>query len=315
MFQSFTFSIIIVSHNSVRFLPKCLASIVSQQSSYPFEIILVDNASEDTSVLFVQQNYPQVNIIHNKDNKGFAYANNQGIRHSKGKYVLLLNPDTILLESALERLVSYLDAANDVGAVGPKILNPDGTLQRTGVSFPSLWNVFVEIFFLDILFPKSKLFGRHKKLYKNPNQLYDVDYLQGSCLMIRKSILDEIGLLDESFFMFFEETDICYRIKKSGKRVVYCPEASVIHFGRSGMGYYDKMSIVQYHQSLLKFIYKHFSVRYRVLFRCAVFVRSLVRAILLSFAGLLIDSRRTEFYSRSQGYWKAAVLAIKSFDE
>ncbi|HZY10836.1 MAG TPA: glycosyltransferase family 2 protein [Bacteroidota bacterium] len=315
MSSTIKLSIVIVGYNSAQFLQNCLKSIFSQTPPFQLEVIVVDNASTDNSVSLIRQHYPQTKIISNEENKGFACGNNQGICQSLGQYILLLNPDTVVLDPALERLVDYIEATPDVGAVGPKIFNLDGSLQRTGVSFPSVWNLIVEVFFLDVIFPKSRLFGRHRRLYEDPNQINEVDYVQGSCLLIRKNILDDIGSLDESFFIFFEETDLCFRLKKAGWNVLYFPDASIIHYGRGGLGYYDDVSLVQFHRSYLRFIKKHYSIIHQYLFRCVLFIRSLVRSITLSFAGLFIGSRREEFFSRSQGYWNVALLTLKAFDE
>jgi len=304
-------SIVIVTFNSESFLRDCLTSISSQRTSFPFRVIVVDNASVDNSIALVEKKFPDVHIIYNRENKGFAVANNQGIRCSVGKAVLLLNSDTVLQANALESMFRFLKEHDDVGALGPKMLNSDGTIQRTGVTFPSIWNILVESLFFDSLFPHSKKFGRHRRVYEDPNQVYEVDYLQGSCLLVRRRALEDVGFFDEDYFMFFEETDLCLRMRMQGWKVMYVPEAAVTHFGGSGLGYYDGRRIVQYHLSFLLFIKKHYGDSRTLLLRASLIFRSLIRCILLVSAALLLIRRRRELLDRGKGYLRSLALILR----
>ncbi len=298
-------SIIIVSYNSATYIERCLRSIYELTHDVTYEIILVDNQSTDTTIQLVERNFPEVVIIKNQKNFGFAAANNKGIAASKGKFVLLLNPDTEFKSTLLNECSEYLQLHSNVGCVGPQILNSDGSLQRTGVSFPSLWNGFVEIFFLDNLFPNSKLFGRHRRLFDNPNDEQTVDYLQGSCLMIPKTLLEILGGMDDCFFLYFEETDLCYRLKQGGWRTVYFPQAKLLHYGGSGTDYYNEFRLKQYHKSFIYFITKHYPFPIQLAFRFVLFVRAVIRGSLF-----LLFSFRKNYFERGIAYFKTATLLL-----
>jgi GT2 family glycosyltransferase len=302
-------SIVIVSHNSEQFVKNCCSSLYSQKTSFPFEVILVDNDSNDRTVQIVREQFPHTTII-SRTNTGFAAGNNAGIRHATGELVLLLNPDTILHDGSMETLVAHFSGHPRIGALGPKIFNADGTVQRTGVSFPALWNAVVEIFFLDIIFPSSKIFGRHRKLYVDPDTTHEAEYLQGSCLMLRRDVFEEIGLLDENFFIYFEETDLCYRLKQKGWRVVYDPAASIVHYGGSGVGFYGKDRLIEFHRSYLIFLTKHYTVPSVSVFRVVLFLRSFVRVMIFLIASLFLLQRRQEFLSRAKGYGEVLLMML-----
>lgn len=303
-------SVVIVTHNSEQFLEGCLSSVQSQVVTDPFEVIVVDNASEDGSRKLLLEKFDQVTLIKHATNRGFAAANNDGIQAVSGKFVLLLNVDTIVAPGAFQAMVSHLLADHRIGALGPKILNRDGSLQRTGVSFPSLWSVLSESLFLDILFPTSRLFGRHRRLFDSPDSIHDVDYLQGSCLLLRKEALDECGVLDEKFFMYFEENDLCRRMKNNGWVVRYIPDAVITHFGGGSTGYYDQDRIAMFHRSYLLYLRKHEHVVRGMLFRVLLFLRALVRAFLFVLCGMILSRRRREFFSRMRGNIAAMKIMV-----
>ncbi len=303
-------SIVIVTLNSGAFLPACLGSIVSRKSSIPLEVIVVDNASTDDTVGYLKKSFPQVRLIVNDENVGFNRANNRGIRESSGDLVLLLNPDTKVEEGALESLAEFLLSENDLAAAGPKILNGDGSLQRTGVSFPTLWNVLLEAFFLNILFPRSRIFGRHRRLYEHPDAVVEVDYLQGSCLMVKREVFDKVGLLDERFFMYFDELEFCYRCKLLGWKVKYDPAAVVTHYGGGGTAFYDEVRLMHFHRSFLTFLKKHYGPARTFLFRTLLLLRALIRWLLFSCASVVPVRRQSEYRSRSRGYGKVARFLI-----
>jgi len=304
-------SIIIVNYNSGEFLRGCLTSIANERPSFPFEIIVVDNCSTDGSAETISLLFPRIILIKNAINCGFARANNIGILRSVGEYVLLLNPDTIILPGALDRLVAGLEGAPDAGAAGPGILNANRRPQRTGVVFPSLWNVLCEALFLDQLMPSSRLFGRHRQLYRSSDESRYVDYLQGSCLIARRSAIDSVGGLDEDYFMYFEETDLCYRFREHGWRTLYLPSASVIHFGGSGTSHYTKERLRQFHRSYLLFLRKHRSALTRIVFRALLMMRSAIRSLVFIVVGLFNRKRREEFVDRAEGYLNVTLMMLK----
>ncbi len=227
-------SIIIVNWNVGEDLLRCLESIKENLPCEKFEMIVIDNGSTDGTVKVVRKKFPEVVMVANDENRGFAVANNQGIKIAKGQYILLLNPDTIVHDGALDRLTGFMDDNPDIGACGPKLLNEDGTTQRSVRRFPT----FRAALYRHTIFSLAGLFrGQyHKWLMKDfaYDTQKDVDQLMGSALLIRRSVIDQVGKMDEIFFMYYEEVDLCYRIKKAGWRIVFMPEAVITHLaGRS----------------------------------------------------------------------------------
>ena len=224
-------SIIIVSWNVRSELLDCLRSIQQNVPSHSYEVIVVDNASTDGTIDAVKQGFPEIQLIANTKNSGFAAANNDGIKQSRGEYILILNPDTITPSSSLDVLVKFMDDNKDVGMCGPKLLNCDGTAQQSIHRFPSFRGALHR-------HTAFKFLGIFKNQYKKwimkdvsyDNQM-DVDQVMGAALMTRRSLLKSVGLMDERFFMYYEEVDLCYRIKQAGWRIVYVPEATITHLG------------------------------------------------------------------------------------
>ncbi len=300
-----TLSIIIVTYNAEAFIRGCLASILEYPPSFGFELITVDNASADGSLAAIRAGYPGATVIANPRNTGFAAAVNAGYAASSGEFALLLNPDTRLLDGALERMVGFLRRSPSAGAVGPRILNQDGTLQRTGVSAPSLWNLIVDTLFLDRAFPRSRIFGRHRRLFDDPDRSADVECLQGSCLLLRRSALGA-RVFDESYFLYFEETDLCVRLREGGWKICYFPDASIVHAGGSGARHYNSERIVHYHDSFALYLAKHEGGIRRLLFRSVLIVRALSRWIILTLGTVLNRGKRSESLDRARGYLSAA---------
>ncbi|MBM2840614.1 MAG: hypothetical protein HW412_1142 [Bacteroidetes bacterium] len=275
-------AIIIVSWNCREYLSGCLRSIVSSGTQSRYTVLVVDNDSSDGTVPYVREMFPSIRILTNTSNVGFAAANNQGMRGVQSRYVLLLNPDTLLHPGALDAMIGFMDEHTGAWAAGPAIVK--------------------EALFFDRLFPRSKLFGRHKELYEDPGRVREVDYLQGSCLMVRTEAIGIIGDLDEQFFMYFEETDWCYRMKQAGGKVLYCPTATVVHFGGNGPGHFDEHRLVYYHRSLLLFYRKHFTPGKAVVLRFLLVIRSLLRIILWGGTGVLRPALRHSAISSARGY-------------
>jgi GT2 family glycosyltransferase len=226
-----TLSIIIVSYNTAELLLNCIGSVYAHAGSLDYEILVVDNNSSDGSAALVKGRFPDVKLIHNDQNVGFARANNQGYMVSKGKYVLLLNPDTIVREGALARLARFLDEHQAVVVVGPRLLNIDGTLQvqcRRG--FPRLLNSIAYGSGLSRVFPKNRVLGSYLMTYMDARERHEVDAVSGACMLVRRSVVEGIGgLLDEAFFMHFEDIDLCFRCKEQGHEIWYVHDSEVIH--------------------------------------------------------------------------------------
>lgn len=304
-------SIIIVTWNSREDLIACLPSLPDGCGDLRTEVLIVDNASDDDSVAFARTLLPSAQVITNSLNEGFARANNRAMRTAAGRYLCLLNPDTRVRPGALARLVAFLDDQPDAGACGPGILNADGTPQKTGVRFPSLWNMTVEAFFLDRLFPRTRLFGAHRELYETGMAPRPVDFVQGSCLVVRREVVERIGGLDERFFMYFEETDWCRRMAADGRKVYLVPEAAVVHFGGGTTGHYDERRLVFYHESLFRYFGKHRSGPAGCLARLVVGVRSAIRVLVWLGTSLVRPELRHAGLSAVRGYLRVCAMTVR----
>lgn len=224
-------SIIIVNWNVKDLLRECLKSIYNTASGISFEIFVVDNASADGSIEMVKEEFPQVELIANKENLGFSKANNQAVKISNGKYILFLNPDTVVHPKAIEMMVNFLNANKNCGAVGPMIINGQGKIDPTGArNFPTVLFVFFNVMHLDKFFSKSKLFGRHLMTWWDHKDSRSISCLSGACMLVRREILEEVNFFDEKLPMFFEDLDLCQKIKKKGWNLYYLSTAKITHF-------------------------------------------------------------------------------------
>lgn len=250
-------SVVIVNWNTCDILRDCLASIYENTRNLEFEVIVADNASTDGSVDMVKSEFPHVKIIANAENCGFAAANNQGIAVAKGRYVLLLNSDTIVLDSAIAKTVSFADAHLDAAVVGCRVLNRDRTLQLTCFMFPSILNMFLSSTYSYKIFSHSKFFGRERMMWWQRNDVREVEVITGCFMLVQRKAIDEVGVMDERFFMYGEETDWCYRFKQAGWRLLFTPDAEIIHFGAASSKQIKPQMILQLWGSILLFFKKH----------------------------------------------------------
>lgn len=224
-------SIIIVNWNTNKVTLECLDSIYAQPSKINFEIILIDNNSSDNSVESISTHYPDVILIANKDNIGFAGANNQGMKIAQGRYLLLLNSDTLVLDNAIDKVVTFADKNPYAGIVGCKVLNSDRSLQPTCSMFGSILNWLIFISFLYKIFPRSQFWGREQMTWWSRDDTREVDIVTGCFMLVRKTAFEIVGGMDASFFMYCEEIDWCWRFKKAGWPCLFTPEAEIIHHG------------------------------------------------------------------------------------
>lgn len=253
-------SIIIVSWNTKDILRDCLKSVYGQTSGIDFEVIVIDNASLDGSAEMVKTEFPQAKLIANADNRGFAVANNQGIEISNGRYILLLNSDTIVLDGAIQKTVHFADEHKEAAVTACRILNKDMSLQPSCSMFLSLRNWFLKITFLYKLFPQSKFFGRAQMTWWQHNTVKEVDVVSGCFMMVRKDAVMQIGQMDEQFFMYCEEVDWCWRFKKAGWKVIFMPDAQIIHLGGASASRHGAKRAQIKDCSTVKFMFKNWPV-------------------------------------------------------
>ncbi|NQV03146.1 MAG: glycosyltransferase, partial [Bacteroidia bacterium] len=291
-------SIIIVNYNVKYFVEQCIHSIQKAVNGLTAEVFVVDNNSVDGSVRMIREKFPEVHLIENKDNKGFSKANNQAIRKAEGEYILILNPDTILEDDTLTKCVTFMDEHPDAGGLGVKMIDGKGKFlpeSKRGLPSPSV--AFFKMFGFSSLFPKSKLFNKYHLGYLDKNKIHEVDILAGAFMMLRKTVLNEIGLLDEEFFMYGEDIDLSYRITKAGYKNYYFPGTRIIHY----KGESTKKSSVNYvfffYNAMIVFARKHFSQKnariYSTLINFAIYLRAtitIVTRFLTRIALLFIDS-------------------------
>ncbi|GMU95350.1 MULTISPECIES: glycosyltransferase [Ignavibacterium] len=271
-------SIIIVNYNVKEYLKNLLHSIRKASQNLSTEIIVIDNASDDGSVEMLREKFPDVKLIANEKNLGFGKANNIGLKEAKGKYILLINPDTLVAEDTFTKLIEFFESHPDAGMVGCKILNPDGTLQLAcRRSFPGPWTSFTKVTGLSSLFPKSKLFARYNLTYLDENQTYEVDAISGSFMMLRKDVYDKVGGFDEQFFMYGEDLDLCYRIQKAGYKIYYVHTTQIIHYKGESTKRSSLDETKVFYQAMHLFVKKHLSSSFIVelILRSAIAVRSI----------------------------------------
>src|SRR3989344_9586213 len=229
-------SIIIVSYNTKDFLRECIDSIKKNTKNLNYEIIVVDNASSDNSLRMLEEKFPDVITIKSKDNIGFSKANNLGVEKSKGKYVLFLNPNTVVYKETLLNMVKFMDGHKDVGAATCKLVMPNGKLDDASHrGFPNPWNSFCYFSGLSKMFPSSKLFGGYNLSWLNLSKTHEIDACAGAFMIVRREAGEKIGWWDEDYFFYGEDLEFCFRLKEAGWKIYFVPSASALHYkGISG---------------------------------------------------------------------------------
>ena len=222
-------SVVVVTFNSAQWIERCLESIRGH------ETIVVDHGSDDGTLELVRERFPEARVIE-QENRGMGGGNNAGMRLASGRYFLLLNSDAWVLGDGTERLAAFADGHPEAAVVGPRLLNPDGSLQPSARAFPTLWRLATEYLFLRKLAPRSRLLNRFYEGGFDHDEPREVDWLFGACLLVRRDAADQVGLFDEEFFMFSEETDWCYRFRQAGWSVWFYPGAEVVHVGGASHG-------------------------------------------------------------------------------
>jgi GT2 family glycosyltransferase len=287
-------SFIIVSWNARDFLVQCLDSLFAQADCYPMEVIVVDNASTDGSVGTLERRFPQVRLIVNSTNLGFAKANNLGILASSGQYVCLVNSDVRMLPCCIHRLVEYCEEHPEVGMVGPRVIGGDGKLQRSCRGFPSVWNMFCRALALDVMFPQCRIFTGYSLWHWPQDSLRPVDILSGCFWLVRRQALARVGMLDESFFMYGEDMDWCKRFRNHGWRAVFVPAAEAIHYGGASSANAPMRFYVERHRADLRYWQKHHSSLAVVGYFALTCLHLMLRAVGHSLVFLLTGAKRAD---------------------
>ncbi|MFC1888619.1 glycosyltransferase family 2 protein [Thermodesulfobacteriota bacterium] len=300
-------SFVVASWNAKDYLSECLKTLTHELSGHGAEIIVVDNGSTDGSPEMVGERFPHVLLIRNDTNLGFAKANNIAIRQSTGRYIVLVNSDVKVLEGCIDRMLSYMDSHSDVGMLGPKILSADGTVQRSCMGFPTLWNSFSRALALDVVFPNSKVFGGKMMTFFHHDKISDVEVVNGCVWMVRREALNEVGLLDEKFFIYAEDIDWCKRYWVAGWKVVFYPEAEAIHFGSASSSNNPTRFYLEIYRANLKYWEKHHG---RIAKFCFVLI-TLIHHILRLFGQLTLYSIKSSKREQAPMKIKRSVACIR----
>ncbi|MBW4081580.1 glycosyltransferase family 2 protein [Paenibacillus sp. S150] len=282
-------SIIILNYNTCRLTMDCLRSVYDSETKFFYEIILIDNNSRDDSVERISREFPDVLLIANSENVGFARGNNQGMEVASGRYVLLLNSDTVIRKDTLETMLEFMDSRPDLGASGCKVILPDGSLDKACKrGFPTPAASFYYAFGFSKLFPDRPRFNGYQLGYLDPDQAYPVDCLVGAFMLVRRQTIDQVGGLDGEFFMYGEDLDWCFRIKEAGWGIYYYPQTSIVHLKGGSARRRPFRIVYEFHRAMILFHRKHYSKRYNSMINGAVyagvgvkFALSLVRNALI----------------------------------
>ncbi len=298
-------TVIIVTWNSEAVIKQCVASVLDQKYD-DLEIIIIDNNSADKSADVIRKEFPRVRLVENGQNKGFSAAVNQGLGQAGGEYVLLLNPDAIMSPGSLGAMLKFMDDHPGSGACGCKILDDAGRLMWSCFHFPDLTSEIMEISLLSRLFPGSRFFGRYLMSYWDHKSTRQVDWITGACLMLRRKALESAGLMDESFFMYSEDMDLCYRLAKNNFSVYYIADAHVRHKqGNSADQVYVRMFSQRY-KSRYIFFRKHYGLLKAVLLRIVLLLAFVLKIIVL-FAGWIFFRDKAAAGRKISGYLYALI--------
>ncbi len=261
------FSICIVTYKAHDRLRDCLESIYCTPVKISFEIIVVDNCSNDGTLEMLAANYPAVQVIANTNNLGYTRPMNQALRRASGEFLIQLNPDTILSADTLDTIYQYMQTNPQVGICAPKVVNGDGSMQwqcRRSEARP--WDVITYFTRLSQLFPHNPRFAGYLMTYKSPDEIYEVQAVSGSCMIIRRGVIDSIGYLDEEYFAYQEDTDFCFRARRSGWKIMYLADARIIHFGaEGGTRIHPYRSAIAWHRSYFLYYRKWLAKDYSFL--------------------------------------------------
>jgi len=295
-------SIIIISYNNFHLLEDCIKSIYQFTSGVSYEVIVVDNNSNEGDVTEITSKFSDVKLIQNSGNKGFAAANNQGFEIAKGEYYLVLNNDTILFENAIKQVFDFVSSTNEHIFVGCRLLNSDNSYQESVMEFPSVWNVFTDSFFLSKIFKKSKFFNKNALSFSLLKEVVEVDVIKGAFMFCKAGDIKELNGFDEKFYFYSEELDLCKRFKKRGGKVIYFPETSIVHVGgatvkRDQLFFYKNQAI-----SRIQYFQKHLSGINFILSVTFYYLGIIIRIPIYLIMGVVTFNRN--YFSKSMHYFK-----------
>ena len=300
-------SISIVNWNTKELLKNCLGSIFQNYSGEEFEVIVADNNSGDGSIEMLEEYFPRVNLIKNTENLGFGRANNKIMAVSKGEYILIINPDILIKKGAIEKMIDFLAKNVSAGAVGAKLQNPDGTIQMDGFyrRFPSLTQVLLYQTIFYRLFLRFPAISARYWEYQDVSEQHEVDQIPGACILVKREVYERTGGFDEDYFIWYEDVDWCYRIKKSGLKLYYLPEAEIVHVGgQSFLNMDPGEKIILFYSSLFKYFKKNHSKKDYYFTRAIIvtnfMIVNVIQIILYPFA----SSKRKTWRSNISARWR-----------
>lgn len=273
-------TVAVINWNGLKWLDTCLHSIIKYPPLHGYEITVVDNGSTDGSQKHLKKNYPDVYLIENAGNLGYAAAANQALRTSEARYVLLLNTDIELDKEAIDILIEFADEHEKAAIVGPKLLNPDGTVQLSGRNFPSFIDGFMHAF-LGIFWPNNPYTVRYKRTHWDRQTARTVDWVSGAAMLIRREAAADVNFFDEHFFMYVEDMDLCYRLWQKGWQVYFCPEAKAMHYLGQSSSQSSRRMIIEFQRSLYYFYQKKYGKSWKRFLKPLVALGLALRALIL----------------------------------
>jgi GT2 family glycosyltransferase len=303
-------SITIVNMDGIQYTEPLLESIRKEMAEITFEVLVVDNNSSDNSVDLLKSRFPWVRLVESKATQGFAVNQNMAIRQSRGRYVVILNNDMLLLDNAFKRMVEFMDHHPEVGAVGPKLVNPDGSFQigPRGRLTPWSWgSVELE---LSKLFPKSRLFGSFFMTYWDPDRSCMMETAMGACMMVRREVIEQVGLLDEHIFFGTDDLDWSYRIRKAGWKLAYLADISIIHYGGVTIIHRYDTIIPRVYKGFYWFFLRHYGWHDANVFRVFAAAGAVIRLVFWSMTYLLHKNRRDRAGKELRGRWAVLRLSL-----
>jgi len=298
-------TIVIVNWNTKDLLRDCLESVYETVDDLSFEVIVVDNASRDGSVAMVREAFPAVDIIENSENRGFSAANNQALRVMRGRYALLLNTDAVLTKGAVHELVAFMEGHDEAGMAGGQLLHEDGSRQNSIANFPTLFSLLMNLPLLEVLFP-----GRYPSKRYEHREPRAVESVIGACMLVRREAMGEVGMLDEGYFFFFEETDWAFRMRRAGWKIYHVPSARIYHLQGRSIGR-DARSRMAFYRSRYRFFDKWRGRAYNTAVRGIIFARLIANWLLTSVGTVLTVGLNRELRNKWVVYSRLALWHLK----